>query len=161
MVSLLHVGRADEEAKFLQPFWGDCVPERRSIRADQAGGQRTALGHFRSDHAANWALHYRLRYQSFTDAVNGNNLSSPLRSINVEEHATASELLTAFTWKDYRMLHTPVSEFSYTGKLVPRLEARGGYIFYRYSGPSSLDMAFRGTARRADGSLQRLSQHQG
>ncbi len=99
----------------------------------------------------NWALHYRLGYQSFTDAVNGQNLSSPLRSINIDDANTAKELLTAISWKDYRELHTPVSEFSYTGRLLPRLEARGGYIFYRYSGPASLDMSFSGTARAPTG----------
>ena len=98
-----------------------------------------------------WAFHYRLGYQSFTDAVNGQNLSSPLRSINIDDPVTATELLTAVSWKDSRELHTPVSEFSYTGKLLARLEARGGYIFYRYSGPASLDMSFTGKARAPTG----------
>lgn len=99
----------------------------------------------------NWTLHYRFGYQSFMNSIDGQNLGSPSRSLNVDDRSTAAEILTSFSWKDYRELHTPVSEFSYTGKIIPRLETRGGYIFYRYSGPASLAMAFQGTARAPTG----------
>jgi len=95
----------------------------------------------------NWSLHYRVGYQSFEASVDGRNPQSPERSINIDDANTARELLTQFTWKDFRRLRTPVSEFSYSGHLASRLEARGGYIFYRYAGPASLDMSFEGAAR--------------
>ena len=94
-----------------------------------------------------WSLHYRTGYQSFDDAVRGVNSTSPQRSINVDDAATARELATRISWSDSRQLKTPVSEFSYTGRLARKLEARGGYLFYRYSGPATLSLAFEGIAR--------------
>ena len=73
------------------------------------------------------------------------------RSINIDDPTTANELVNGVSWTDSRKLTTPVSEFSYTGKLTPKLEARGGYMFYRYSGPASLDMSFDGIARTNSG----------
>jgi len=98
-----------------------------------------------------WAFHYRLGYQSFTDSINGNNINSPERSINIDDPATAKELVKGTSYSDFRKLSTPVSEFSYTGKLTSRLEMRGGYMYYRYQGPASLDMAFDGSARTNTG----------
>jgi len=95
----------------------------------------------------NWSLHYRVGYQSFSDSVNGLNASSPQRSINIDDPTTAKELANGISFSDFRKLTTPVSDFSYTGKITPKLDARGGYIFYRYRGPASLDMAFDGSAR--------------
>jgi len=40
-----------------------------------------------------------------------------------------------------------VIALSYKRKISSKLEARGGYIFYRYHGPASLDMSFDGIAR--------------
>jgi hypothetical protein len=100
-----------------------------------------------------WSLHYRLGYQSFDQAVKGTNVTTPQRSINVDDVNTSRELLTGVSWSDSRQLKTPVSEFSYTGKPINRLEARGGYIFYRYSGPASIDMAFNGLARTATATI--------
>jgi hypothetical protein len=94
-----------------------------------------------------WNLHYRVGYQRFEDAINGANVGSPERSINVDDPNTAKELVNGVSWLDSRKLSTPVSEFSYTGKIGSRLEARGGYIFYRYSGPATLDMSMDGAAR--------------
>jgi hypothetical protein len=98
-----------------------------------------------------WAFHYRLGYQSFTDSINGNNINSPERSINIDDSATAKELVKGTSYSDFRKLSTPVSEFSYTGKLTSRLEMRGGYMYYRYQGPASLDMSFNGSARTNTG----------
>jgi hypothetical protein len=98
-----------------------------------------------------WTFHYRLGYQSFTDSINGNNINSPERSINIDDSATAKELVKGTSYSDFRKLSTPVSEFSYTGKLTSRLEMRGGYMYYRYQGPASLDMAFDGSARTNTG----------
>ena len=98
-----------------------------------------------------WTFHYRLGYQSFTDSINGNNINSPERSINIDDPATAKELVKGTSYSDFRKLSTPVSEFSYTGKLTSRLEMRGGYMYYRYQGPASLNMAFDGSARTNTG----------
>jgi hypothetical protein len=98
-----------------------------------------------------WNFHYRLGYQGFEDSINGQNASSPERSINIDDPATAKELVNGISWSDSRKLTTPVSEFSYTGKISPKLETRGGYIFYRYRGPASLDMSFDGIARTNSG----------
>jgi hypothetical protein len=94
-----------------------------------------------------WALHYKIGYQSFESTVSGNNVASPQRSLNVDDANTAREPLNGMSWVDSRKLTTPVSEFSYTGKLTSRLETRGGYLFYRYRGPASLNFAFDGTGR--------------
>ncbi len=99
----------------------------------------------------NWNLHYRLGYQDFSQALAWNNVSSPERSINTSAGATANELLDSASWSEYRRLKTPVSEFSYSGKVTPRLDLRGGYIFYRYRGPATMDSAFEGTARTNSG----------
>ncbi len=98
-----------------------------------------------------WNFHYRLGYQTFTQNLTWNNLLSPQRSINVDAPATASELLTSASWSEFRRLRTPVSEFSYDGKVNHRLDIRGGYIYYRYRGPATLDAAFSGTARTNSG----------
>ena len=98
-----------------------------------------------------WTFHYRLGYQSFTDSINGNNINSPERSINIDDPATAKELVKGTSYSDFRKLSTPVNEFSYTGKLTSRLEMRGGYMYYRYQGPASLNMAFDGSARTNTG----------
>ncbi len=94
-----------------------------------------------------WSLHYKIGHQVFDSAIQGDNIATLQRSINTVDAATAGELLSNMAWSDSRRLSTPVSEFSYTGKIAPRLETRGGYIFYRYSGPATLDFAFNGMAR--------------
>ena len=94
-----------------------------------------------------WTLHYRLGLQSFRESINGANAAVPERSLNIDDPTTAAELANGISYSDARRLTTPVSEFSYTGKLNSKLEAHGGYIFYRYRGPASLDMSFDGAAR--------------
>jgi hypothetical protein len=94
-----------------------------------------------------WNVHYHIGYQKFEHAVNGGNVTSPERSINVNDPTTAPELLVGASWIDSRKLTTPVSEFSYTGSLFSKLQTRGGYIFYRYQGPAALNMSFDGIAR--------------
>ena len=95
----------------------------------------------------NWSFHYKVGYQTFTQQTNWNNVDSPERSINIDAPATANELLNSATWSEFRSLKTPFSEFSYSGKVNKRLELRGGYIFYRYRGPATLDAAYDGSAR--------------
>jgi hypothetical protein len=94
-----------------------------------------------------WTLHYRVGYQTFQQEVSGANPVSPERSLNIDDTNTAKELAKDISWAETRRLTTPVSEASYTGKVLPRLKLRGGYIFYRYQGPGTIDAAFDGTAR--------------
>ena len=98
-----------------------------------------------------WSLHYRAGYQSFADSVRGSNTASQERSINVDDPSTAREPLNSISWADSRQLKTPVSEFSYNGRPVRKLETRGGYLFYRYQGPASLDLSMDGIARTNTG----------
>ena len=98
-----------------------------------------------------WDFHYRIGYQRFEDSINGQNAISPERSINIDDPTTAAELLNGVSYQDSRKMTTPVSEFSYTGKISSKLEARGGYIFYRYRGPAALDMSMDGIARTNSG----------
>ena len=94
-----------------------------------------------------WNLHYKFGHQRFSDSVNALNVESPERSINIDDKNTANELLNHVSWADSRKLNTPVSEFSYTGHITSKLESRGGYIFYKYSGPATLAMTADGSAR--------------
>jgi hypothetical protein len=94
-----------------------------------------------------WSVHFRSGYQRFESSVNGANAQAAERSINTSDASTAAELLNGAAWTDTRKLTTPVTEFSYTGRAHPRVQLRGGYMFYRYAGPASLAMSFDGIAR--------------
>ncbi|HEV2200644.1 MAG TPA: hypothetical protein VGR73_12545 [Bryobacteraceae bacterium] len=94
-----------------------------------------------------WTVHYRVGYQSFNDAVTGANVVGGELSLNAADRTTRKEPLNGASWTDFRNLRTPVSEFSYTGKLTRSLEARGSYLFYRFNGPAHLDMSANGVAR--------------
>jgi len=95
----------------------------------------------------NWNFHYKAGYQTFEQTLNWNNVTSPERSINIDSAPTNNEKVTDASWSEFRRLKSPFSEFSYSGKVNHRLELRGGYIFYRYRGPATLDAAFAGSAR--------------
>lgn len=94
-----------------------------------------------------WSLHYRAGYQSFNSIIRGSNTANPQRSINVDEAATANELVRLISWADTRELKTPVSEFSYDANPNSRLSLRGGYMFYRYRGPAAIHAAYAGNSR--------------
>jgi hypothetical protein len=98
-----------------------------------------------------WNFHYQLGYQTFEQNLTGNNVLSPQRSLNIDDPATAQELVSNISWQEFRRLKTPVSEFAYDGKVNERLEVRGSYLFYRYRGPASRDAAFNGSARTNSG----------
>jgi hypothetical protein len=98
-----------------------------------------------------WSFHYRLGYQTFNQILTWHNVSSPERSIYVDSSATNNEEVTSASWSESRRLKTPISEFSYTGKVTRRLDVRGGYIFYRYRGPATLEAVFDGNARTNSG----------
>ena len=100
-----------------------------------------------------WNFHYNIGYQSFNENMNLNNVGSPELSIDTSTKATATQPLLGLSWSQDRQLTTPISEFSFTGKPLSRLEWRGGYIYYRYRGPGSFDVAFNGIAPNSAGKL--------
>jgi hypothetical protein len=95
-----------------------------------------------------WTFHYVAGYQAFNAATTLNTVTSPQLSINP---AASSKLepLTAMNWSQFRRLTTPVSELSFVGKPLSRLEWRGSYVFYRFQGPVSFDQSFNGIAPNA------------
>lgn len=101
----------------------------------------------------NWSLHYRLGYQSFGQIIDWDNVASPQRTINPTKTAAqnAGEELNYARWRESRELKSPVSEFSVRGRPHRRLDLRGGYMFYRYNGPASMQSVFDGNARTNSG----------
>ncbi|HEY6903251.1 MAG TPA: MtrB/PioB family outer membrane beta-barrel protein, partial [Candidatus Acidoferrales bacterium] len=67
-----------------------------------------------------WSFHYSIGYQTFTENISLNNVSSPELSINPIASST-TEPLTDLSWSQFRRLTTPISEFSFLGKPLPRL----------------------------------------
>lgn len=94
-----------------------------------------------------WNFHYNLGYQTYNEATNLNNVAAGETSIDTGDPATAREPLDYLSWTDFRRLTTPISEFSYSGNPTSRLEMRGTYTFYEYSGPATFDQAFNGVGR--------------
>jgi hypothetical protein len=92
-----------------------------------------------------WSFHYAIGYQTFTENISLNNVTSPELSINPVASSTL-EPLTTLSWSQYRRLTTPISEFSFLGKPLAKLQWRGGYIFYRYRGPANFDQSVSGIA---------------
>jgi len=88
-----------------------------------------------------WTFHYNIGYQTFTENMFSNNVTSPEASI---DPVTTTTSLTSYTMTEYRRLTTPISEFSFVGKPIKKLEWRGGYIYYRYQGPVNFDQEFSG-----------------
>ncbi|MDQ2843332.1 MAG: hypothetical protein M3Y72_20295 [Acidobacteriota bacterium] len=94
-----------------------------------------------------WTIHYTLGHQTFDQAYNWTNPASPERSINIDSTANVNELLANGNWNEVRRLNAPSSELFFTGKVTPRLTWRGDFLYFRYSGPSSIDASYDGTAR--------------
>jgi hypothetical protein len=99
-----------------------------------------------------WTFHYNLGYQTFTENVSLDNVNSPELSINPVTSST-KDPLTNLSQSEYRRLTTPISEFSFTGKPLAKLEWRGGYIYYRYQGPATFDQSYNGIAPNSSGAL--------
>jgi hypothetical protein len=99
-----------------------------------------------------WNFHYSVGYQTFTENIGFNNVATPELSINPIASSVA-EPLANFSMSQFRRLTTPISEFSFVGKPLPKLEWRGGYIFYRYEGPVTFNQAFNGRAPSSAGPL--------
>jgi len=97
-----------------------------------------------------WSFHYAIGYQIFNSNTIANNLTSSELSINPTTSSTL-EPLTSFSWTEFRRLTTPISEFSFVGKPLSRLEWRGSYMYYRYGGPISFDQSVAGTAPDSTG----------
>lgn len=94
-----------------------------------------------------WNFAYRTGYQTYEETLTLDNIASGQRSINVGDAVTANERLDRASWLEFRRLKTPTSEFSYNGRAGSRVRVRGGYIFYRYQRPASLNASFNGIAR--------------
>jgi hypothetical protein len=99
-----------------------------------------------------WNFHYSIGYQTFTENMALNNVTSPELSINPILSST-NEPLANVSWSQFRRLTTPISEFSFVGKPFSRLEWRGGYMYYRYAGPVTFDQAFNGVAPSSTGPM--------
>jgi hypothetical protein len=98
-----------------------------------------------------WSFHYAVGYQTFNENISLNNVTSPELSINPITSSTLEPLATV-SWSQSRRLTTPVSEFSFVGKPLSKLQWRGGYIFYRYRGPANFDQSVSGVAPNSSGS---------
>jgi len=102
----------------------------------------------------NWNFHYNIGYQTFTENMTLNNVTSPESSINpitILVANPAANTIVNLSGTQSRKLTTPISEFSFVGKPLPKLEWRGGYTYYRYQGPMGFDQSFNGTAPSSAG----------
>jgi hypothetical protein len=99
-----------------------------------------------------WNFHYRGGYQSFNQSLNSDTIN--MTSLNVDLTGTVSGaantplaplMPSTVAFQETRQLKTPISEFSYSGKVNSRLDIRGGYIFYRYRGPAERNVTYTGT----------------
>ncbi len=93
-----------------------------------------------------WSFHYSLGYQTLSDSMTFNNTTSPEYSFDTSATFTANTPLTLLSMDQYRRLTSPISQFSYAGKPLSKLDLRGSYIYYRYSGPASMDEIIDGIA---------------
>ncbi len=97
-----------------------------------------------------WSFHYAGGYQTMNFSTTLNNVSSP--QLSIDPAATSKlEPLSNMNWSQFRRLTTPVSEFSFVGKPLHRLEWRGSYLFYRFKGPLSFDQSYNGIAPNSTG----------
>ncbi len=92
-----------------------------------------------------FTFHYKAGMERLVDSFNGVNPYTGEASINTGEALNGEDTLSSATWADYRKLTTPVSEFSYSGKIFSRLRTRGSYLFHNYTGPATLAMAAAGS----------------
>ena len=94
-----------------------------------------------------WTIHYTVGHQTFDQAYSWTNPATPERSINIDSTANVKELLANGNWNEYRRLDAPSSELYFNGKVTPRLTWRGDFLYFRYSGPSSMNASYNGTVR--------------
>ena len=101
--------------------------------------------------AAKWTLNYQAGLQRYDESQRFSPLASAERSINVADPTTAPELLNSLSLSQSRSLSSPVSDLSFVARPSAKIEWRGGYQFYRYSGPFNLNAAYEGIARTNTG----------
>ncbi|HKT80940.1 MAG TPA: hypothetical protein VJP86_12015 [Vicinamibacterales bacterium] len=94
-----------------------------------------------------WTVHYRGGYQVQDESLVQQPTTTPERSINVGDPATADEALQALTWSQTRHLTAPLSDVAFNLRPSSRLEWRGEYLFAKYSGPADLSAGAQGAAR--------------
>jgi len=107
-----------------------------------------------------WDFHYRAGFQTFNETALLNPVSNGEVSINPAA-LSAMEPLTQLSWSQTRRMTTPVSDFSYRGKLTNTIEWRGGYAYQRYRGPATLDSSYSGIAPGGTGALAPYSVSEG
>jgi hypothetical protein len=93
-----------------------------------------------------WTVHYTVGHQTFDQAFSWTNPALE-RSINVDSMANVRELLANGNWSESRRLDAPSSELFFNGKVTPRLTWRGDFLYFRYTGPSTIDASYNGTTR--------------
>ncbi len=91
-----------------------------------------------------WNFHFVLGYQTESNTMTFNNTSSPEYSFEISNPYTANTPVNLFSMITNRNLTSPFSNFSYTGRPLRKLELRGNYIYYRYSGPANMNETIDG-----------------
>src|SRR5205814_9901527 len=102
------------------------------------------------------SFHYKTGYQTFNEDMTLNGIIPNETSIDPAA-LSVTEPLVQLSWSQSRRLTTPISEFSFVGKLFSRLEWRGSYVYNRYRGPASMDQAANGIAPDSTGALAAYS----
>ena len=97
-----------------------------------------------------WSFHYKTGYQIFNEDMTLNTFAPNETSIDPVA-LSLTEPLNQLSWSQSRRLTTPISEFSFAGKLSSRLAWRGSYIYNRYRGPAVMDQAASGLAPGSNG----------
>ncbi len=95
-----------------------------------------------------WSFHYNIGYQTFTENINLSNVSSPELSIDPAA-SSLTEPIANLSGAQFRKLTTPISEFTFVGKPLKKLEWCGGYTYYRYQGPATFVQEYNGIAPNA------------
>lgn len=108
----------------------------------------------------NWDFHYKAGFQTFNESISMEPVINGEVSINPST-LSASEPLNQLSWSQTRRMTTPVSDFSFRGRLTDSIDWHGSYMYQRYSGPATLDMSFSGTAPSSTGSLAPYSVSEG
>ena len=101
--------------------------------------------------AAKWTLNYQAGLQRYDESQSLSPSASAERSVNVADPTTAAELLNSLSLSQSRSSTSPVSDLSFVASPGAKIEWRGGYQFYRYSGPFNLSAAYQGIARTNTG----------
>jgi hypothetical protein len=77
-----------------------------------------------------WNFHYKTGIQTFKEVMDLELVRPGEVSINPAASST-NEPLNQISWSQTRRLKSPLSEFSFNGKLSERVDWRGGYVYSR------------------------------